>query len=164
MMYLSFKCFTIFFVAVACQNYGLFHFSQSQKNLLQCIENHDTFKSINVQHQEDIRAIKIVADLVAEKFYRKTVTREELNYIQRLINSFRQRRFPQVRADNEIPWELLEQSLYKAIRDCSDEYERDISNNLLEAASHQTFNRTIKLFLISSRRQTGLANFWTTYL
>lgn len=118
----SFCLISIFLVSVTANQdaWGLFHFSQSQKDLSKCVREHELLKSLEIQDPLDIEVVELIADLVAERFYGKTVSSEDLNYAHSLTDAFRQRHFPQVRADNQIPWEQLERNLKKALIDCSD--------------------------------------------
>lgn len=116
---ICFYC-TLLFAVASCEDiWGLIHFNRDKKSMVDCIEDRDFFKSDEIKNHEDSQAMRIINDLVAEKFYRKTVPREELTHVHRLIDTVRNGRYVKL-VGNQIPWERLEQNLNVALLDCSE--------------------------------------------
>lgn len=111
---------TIFFVVVAGDGWGLLHFSKDYPALLKCINDNDFFRTTEVLNEEDIKAIQLIVSFLASQFYSRSVPREDLGYIHRLINDFHRGRHIRIRDDNRVPWEALEENLKKALLDCVD--------------------------------------------
>lgn len=135
-MYASCLCaVTIFFVVTTGQDiWGLIHFSKGKEALVECIEDHDLLN--NIYFGEDIQVIKVLIDLIAEKFYSNTKSKDDIAHVSQLVDNFRNDRHIPLRAVNQIQWEQLKESLQKALLDCSDNTTTVTVRNSYES-SHQ---------------------------
>lgn len=99
----------------------MWHFSRDIRSLSHCIENDDVFKNID-QHSKNLKIVKTIALLAAQKFSRSI---KEKNEIQQEVTDVIENLQREIAISStwKIPWELLETNTIQAIMDCSDEYE-----------------------------------------
>lgn len=111
-------------------SWGLVHFSQDKTELLSRIQQKLEFsKSTHLMSPEEMRAITILLNLVAEKFHGKTLPKEDLDYVRRIINTYRRRNFSRIKADSKISWEKLEKNLKKTVLDCAEKIDENCEFN-----------------------------------
>lgn len=119
------KCFvgTIIFVITSALESKSFHFNRDPQLLLECIEKYDIFKD-GQQHYNHFQMKKTIAQLVAEKFSKKIIDKEEIELGVMNIIDYLQREIS-LPSTVRVPWELLEISTIQAIMACSDEFVDD---------------------------------------
>lgn len=110
------------------QNNEWFRFSQDKALLVQCIKNHFLNDPSWIDNAENA---EIIADIVASKFFGKSITRKNLHSgIKRLLNKLQSGQIPHPLSIQQIFSKQFFEAIKNALKNCA--YDKS-SNNMTDA-------------------------------